>query len=418
MGYVPQGMQAFMGSGPQNSLLKRTVWLTAAGILIFASFWSVRNAVADFFYRQNTISSLGRAVAISGGDAEFHALYAEHMESVGEDPDEQFRIAAALSPLDARYWVRLGFSAESKGNYALAEQYLLKGASVNKKFDPAWALMNFYFRRGNAERFWFWADKAMAMSYGDLSAMFRLYWDMSSDAALIRKHVPLKSQALASYLAVVESEGHFEAVGPTALELAAVCADDCVSQLQFYCERAWSRDPGNAVAVWNLMCRRRLIPFRAVDPEQGSILGDPGFRVLRGGVGFGWRPYAPDEIVVVPDEPDGGVILRFSGNEPDDCMILEQLLPRLVPHRIYRIQYNVKLNPESHIDGLIWKVVSAPDARTIAEVPIGPSGGAPLQFAADGETPLRLRLEYKRPFGAVRARGGVTIDKLRSEIVQ
>ncbi len=253
MGYVEPQKQVFMLPEQTISLLKRTLWLVGMSALLFAAYWSVRLAVADYFYRENTISSLSRAVALAGGDAEYHALLAEHLEGIGTDPDPQFLIAASLSPEDSRYWIRLGFSAESKGDYRAAERYLLQAASVNRKFDPAWALMNFYFRRGEADQFWRWADKALAMSYGDLSAIYRLFWSMSTDARLIRSHVPAKPQALASYLSFLEAENRGEAATETSRALAEIAGLEQVPILLDYCDRSLDSHADSAVAVWDTL---------------------------------------------------------------------------------------------------------------------------------------------------------------------
>ncbi len=416
MGYVEPQKQVFMLPEQTISLLKRTLWLVGMSALLFAAYWSVRLAVADYFYRENTISSLSRAVALAGGDAEYHALLAEHLEGIGTDPDPQFLIAASLSPEDSRYWIRLGFSAESKGDYRAAERYLLQAASVNRKFDPAWALMNFYFRRGEADQFWRWADKALAMSYGDLSAIYRLFWSMSTDARLIRSHVPAKPQALASYLSFLEAENRGEAATETSRALAEIAGLEQVPILLDYCDRSLDSHADSAVAVWDTLCLRKLLPLRALEPAQGRIIGDPEFTRFPRREAFDWLAIRNDEIAIGTADDSHGIHVRLSGNEPEDCVLMETTAP-VRPGTRYRIIFDVKYDPDAVLEGVAWQVFAPGRAGGALAASDFAKGGnaAPLEFACMA-SPVRLRLTYRRPVGTIRAKGGFTILSVRSEI--
>lgn len=404
-------------------LLKRTIWLTGSGVLAFASYWSVRLAVADFYYREDTISSLSRAVDLAQGDAEYRALFAEHLEGAGTDPDPLFRSAAALSPQDSRYWIRLGFSAESKGMYNKAEQYLLQAASVNRKFDPAWALMNFYFRRGQTDQFWIWADRAMAMSYGDLSGLYRLFWSMSDDAKLIRSHVPSKPVALAAYLQFLESAqpgtNLAAAAAGAARDLADIAGPEQTPYLLAYCSRALDpntrlSDETAATTVWNTLSRRRLLPVPLLDPSKGVVIGDPEFTLYSGPGGFAWHTLSNDEIAIDAAYDSHGVHISFSGQEPQEVVLLETVAPVAVGVR-YRILCDVEYDQSAGIAGLAWEITTAAlPERVSAAAPVTPEGCA-LEFNS-AVSPVLLRLHYRRPTGSTLGRGGLTVRSVRSEV--
>ncbi|MDP9170591.1 MAG: hypothetical protein M3N54_08245, partial [Acidobacteriota bacterium] len=119
----------------------RILALLAAAALAFAVWESVHLAWADYLYRENTLESVKRAVALETGNAAYHELLGEHLEGLGADPTAHFNSAAKLSPTNALYWIRLSFFHEVQGDYPLAERELLRADKVNRKFGPAWALM-------------------------------------------------------------------------------------------------------------------------------------------------------------------------------------------------------------------------------------------------------------------------------------
>jgi hypothetical protein len=391
------------------------MWLFACGTLIFASYWSVRLAFADFFYRRNTIPSLTTAVGLASGDAEYQALLSEHLEGVGADPDSGFLRAAALSPMDSRYWIRLGFSAESKGNYESAEKYLLRAASVNRKFDPAWALMNFYFRRGDAKQFWIWADKAMAVSYGDATAVYRLFWDMSDDAQFIRSHVPSKPSQLMSYLSFVMVQHKPEAAAGAAHDLALIADSNQLGVLLHYCGEASLSDTASALDVWNVLCTRRLLPVAPIDPANRSLIADPTFKLWPPREGFGWHIDLQDEVLFAQPDDSQGLHIRLSGKQPDESVLLDTLLLTF-PGRHYRLLFEVNCDAGANTEGISWSVLDS--GRLSAQTSLySARGSSPLEFQAD-MSPARLLLTYKRPLGSLRAQGGFTIRSVRGEAVK
>src|SRR6266700_4375090 len=132
-----------------RTAIERTACLLALPLFGLGIWFTVRLAIADAFFRQDTPESVARAVRLESGNAAYHDLLAEYIESEGQNPDGERQLAVHLSPLEASHWIGLGVRAEVEQDYPRAEKYLLRAAKVNLGFEPRWALMNFYFRRGN-----------------------------------------------------------------------------------------------------------------------------------------------------------------------------------------------------------------------------------------------------------------------------
>ena len=91
-----------------------------------------------------------------------------------DSSEAELRAAVSLNPRLSSAWIRLGLDAEADGNLPQAEADLLQAARVDHLYLPAWTLANFYFRHGDADRFWAWASRAAALTYDDYRPLLRL----------------------------------------------------------------------------------------------------------------------------------------------------------------------------------------------------------------------------------------------------
>jgi tetratricopeptide (TPR) repeat protein len=390
-------------------------------VCLFAAYWSVRFAVADIFYHQNTLASLRRAVAIEPDNAAYWSLLAEQTESVGLNPDDQLQKAAQLSPLESRYWVRLGFRAEVEQNYPQAEKFLLHAAQVDRKFDPSWALMNFYFRRNNVPEFWRWTDRAFDLSYGDLTPMFQLAWNITSDADLIAKHIPSRPEVETSYLWFLVNSNRIEASVPVALKVAAYASDDTeLNPLLAWWEHAYATQGAAALSVWNTLCDRKLLPYQPLHPGSGKLVTNGDFAHIPIQRGSDWRLATADALSLQPDPSSHQLAINFSGKEAEDLVLAEQWLP-VDPGRHYIVKSSYQSPGGSPLHGINWTVSASPPrdqilARSEDFTP-GPDL-KPVQVAFDSldNRYVRLSLWYKRPLGSTRAEGTLTIGNITSEV--
>lgn len=91
-----------------------------------------------------------------------------------ESSTEELRAALRLNPRLSSAWIQIGLEAETNGKLPEAERDLLQAASVDRQYLPAWTLSNFYFRRGDADKFWPWAERTAAITSDDYRPLLRL----------------------------------------------------------------------------------------------------------------------------------------------------------------------------------------------------------------------------------------------------
>src|SRR6478672_10314889 len=218
------------------------------------SYTSVRLAYADLLFRAKTLGSMTRAAHLDPGNAQSHLWLAELQESEGIDPAAELRLATTLNPRDSFAWMRRGLRAESERDYQEAERCLLEAARVDRQFDPRWTLANYYFRRGDLGHFWTWTRKSLEMSYGDLSAIFRLCRKVTQSAEEIRRALPPGAHILAGFAQFLRDEDRIDAAASAGADLAAYGRAEDAPLLLSVCEKALQQGRGTAALVlWNAL---------------------------------------------------------------------------------------------------------------------------------------------------------------------
>jgi hypothetical protein len=385
---------------------------------------SARLASADNQFRINTPQSLAEAVRIEPGNAAYHQLLAEHLEGMGQDPAPEREKAALLSPLDSSYWTELGLMAEVRSDFPTAERYLLKAASVDRKFGPRWALMNFYFRQQRPAEFWQWTSATLGMAYGELAGVFRLCWIMSGDAEAIRARLPHDNYVRTEYLRFLINDEHWQGAGPTAREVSARATEEDRELLLYYCDGAVRHNLPSAVEVWNTMVRRRLEPFEPLDPAAGAIVTDGEFRTSPIERGFDWRVANAEGVTVTFGLLNSGVSVELSGAQDQEVAILTELMPT-EKGKNYRLDYDYSFDESAdggisrQASGLAWEVRDPATKAVIATSedlkasPNPPKGS--FAFAAPGDSAI-LSLRYSRAPGTIRHEEKFTIRKISSRV--
>ena len=383
----------------------------------YASYYTSRSAIAELAYQKNTPESVVRAVHLAPGNATYHALLGEYAQGFGAPTEDHLRTAASLNRFDAKYLNRLGFIAEVQQDYPAAETVLLQAAKVDNGFRPRWALMNYYFRRGNSGDFWLWADKTLRRSYGDLTPVFRLCWAQTPDSQPVEKILPNEPDFRLRYLEYLNAEQPPEAATALARVVAAELSPgaDADSAL-VYCSRILEYNSGAALAVWNKLSERRAIPFNNLRPEQGLIITNDDFSLPLDGRGFSWRLRHPDGVHV--SSGGNGLTLALDGTQPEIFEILEQALP-LAPRKRYRITIDYEITPQTTDSGLRWHVDTM-NSRMLAETETLRGEGTERQnltFDSAGDGAAFLRLTFHRPQGKVRWSGTAILHKISAQVV-
>ncbi len=407
---------------------ERAACLIALPLLGLGIWLTVRLAIADASFRRDTPDSVARAVRLEGGNAGYHDSLAEYIESEGRNPNKERELAVQLSPHEASHWIGLGVRAEVEQDYPRAQKYLLQAAKVNVGFEPRWALMNFYFRRGNIPQFALWTRRALEISYGDLTPVFRLCWLATGNPGAIGRMIPPGKDLQLKYLQFLMATKRLDAARPVANNIALQADASNLPVLIAYCDAMVDAGTDAALEVWNILCRRRLEPFEILSPANGQVVTNGDFRVKPIEHGFDWRmPRVEGVFVTAGDSSDGaassgGAAIEMTGNEPEECLLLAQIVP-LTPGRQYRLDYEYRGQEARDDSGVSWEL-SAPATHAILsrskDLPMtGDWVTGHLSFKAGADdAAARLSLRYKRELGTVRREGSIALRKVAIEPIR
>jgi hypothetical protein len=147
-------------------------------------------------------------------------LNAANLASYDSSPD-QLRAAVSLNPRLSSAWIRLGLDAEADGNLTEAEADLLRAARVDRLYLPAWTLANFYFRCGDAERFWPWAALAAALTFDDYRPLLRLADALDTSPQAVATRLGGGAPLIRAYLDLLIGAGRLDSAQEIASLLAA-----------------------------------------------------------------------------------------------------------------------------------------------------------------------------------------------------
>jgi tetratricopeptide (TPR) repeat protein len=411
------------GDALQDSSPTRVAWFAAAAAviatLLVMGVWNIRLAWADYRFRQETLPGTQAALRLEPDGADYYVRLAAMIQASNPAASRQaLERAVALNPRDAQSWIELGLRAEAAGDLAGAERRLLRAASVDKQYLPSWSLANFYFRRGDAEKFWFWARAAMGMAYGDQAPLFALCWKLTDDGALIAQELDIrKADPEANYLAYLTSQNRIEPMPEAAMRLLAWDRGSDAPLLLAACDRLIADDrAGEAIRIWNKLAELHRIPYSVLAPASGTSLTDGGFTILPTSQGFDWRLPSVDGVTTLLDERPAGLRISFSGRQPEDCDVLTQILP-VAESSNYEFRFLYRTSGIDPGTGLAWRITDLNGAKILAQGESLASeseteGRLPFKTPA-GSGLERLTLTYQRALGTTRIEGFVDLRKLR-----
>jgi tetratricopeptide (TPR) repeat protein len=150
-------------------------------------------------------------------------LGAAHLARYESSPEE-LRAALSLNPRLSAAWIQLGLDAESDGNLPEAETDLLRAARVDGLYLPSWTLANFYFRRGDAAKFWPWAEHAARLTFDDYRPLLRLADALETSPQEVARRLGGEAPLLRAYLDLLINTHRLEPAQDIAGLLAA-CHD-------------------------------------------------------------------------------------------------------------------------------------------------------------------------------------------------
>jgi len=404
--FVPHSLSADM--------VRSVVLAIALAGLAAASAWSILIGCADYSARLLTVAGTEKALALTPWQAAYYVQLAALISD--DDPkraSEALRRAVALNPSDSVSWIELGLRVEGDGHGAAAEPYFLRAAEVDKEYLPKWTLANYYFRRDEESKFWFWAKAAAQMLYGDPQPLFRLSGKVVEDGNLIDRLEIRRPDIQAAYLTYLLSQSRVDLIGPATGRLLDQGRESDVPLLLTACDRLIEAKLVNeALAVWNRLAKARMIPYARLDPDAEKLLSDDNFLPDPTVKGFAWQVPAADGISASREENPSGLRLMFSGGQPENCEPLFRVLP-------------VREKTAYEFTALYRTAGIQPDAglgRRVTDIEGGNIMGVPESLASeDGAqtkirfvTPsgchvVRIALAYRRALGTTRIEGSIVL---------
>ena len=368
--------------------------------------WSVRLAIADYWFRKETPQATQKAIDWTPGRADYHVRLAL---LVGEDHPseaiEALRQAVTLNPHSSRPWIELGLRYEAENRFAEAEKALLRAAEIDKQYEPRWSLMNYYFRRDQTEPFWEWATAAVPMIYGDPSPLFHLCGRVSEDGQLIDRLQIHKVELQAAYLFYLVDMGRADLAGAASRRLLESDRAGDVPLLLDACDRLIDgHRVDDAAAIWNGLAAR--------DRVRRTPISD--FSTSPTGHGFDWRLPIVEGVSAAREEKPSGLRLTFSGSEPEQAEVLTQYEP-VLGDTAYDFSFRYRTRQIDAGTGLAWRILDAATGRVIHD---GQDLAAdePVTKQVSFRTPpecrmIRLALSYQRRPGTVRIAGYIVLQQ-------
>ncbi len=370
----------------------------AVTIVLIAGMWeAVRKAEADRLLHSSSMDGFEAARRLDPLDIRPLLALAESAPS-DKERVAALEQAARLSPFDDLVQQRLGLAEEMAGRFPEAEAHLLRTADMSRKYEPRWALANFYFRRGRREEFWRWARESLAIAWGDPRPVFDLCWRLEPSAAGLERAIPERRGirlAMADYLLA-----HGDAVG--AARVAVPLASGVEAREQ----------PAMASLAGGLLARYDIASAHVL----WSALKDPK---LREASDFWWHgPLAKRGL--------DGWRIELDGRQPEQCLLVSRAVKTVTSTR-YRLRWDLESRLGSpsgplRTSGTRWRVARWSAQRELLaeseELAVDGRGGGTLEFTAPPGGGVEVALQYRRPLGSMRAEGSVLVVSADVEPVE
>jgi hypothetical protein len=219
----------------------------------------------------------------------------------------------------------------------------------------------------------------LAISWGDRSALFELALQAEGGRKKLETILPERRDIRFSYAAFLIARNETAAAGPLIPALAASAPPD---------ERPVFLNWIDAL-LQHRQVQAALKTWRALGESE-----DP----------FPWKPQINPGVTI--HTADGWQVL-FDGSEPEHCILMESIKP-VTAGAAYRLQMSMeeKLSPSG---GLAWHLETMEATPRVLQ---------PTFTAPSGVEAVRIRLEYRRPQGSVRAEGEIRFHSAQLQKVQ
>ena len=407
----PAARQRLLAQAAQNLLRSG-----AAIGLGLAAYWTARLAWADHLSRGRDVAARTEAVRLFPAATSLGNL-AEKREESGGSPIRDLERAAALEPENPEWRLRLGLRAELAGDLPLAEASYLQAARLSRLYQPRYLLAQFYFRRGDAVRFCAWSGEAFLAAYGDVTPLLELRWRIRPDPEDLAQRAPWNRPEIAlQFVLFLAGKHRTGAARALSLRLAGRATREQLAGFLDYVGRSPAeQDAESAVAVWNALCQRGLLPYGPLEPARGQSLTNGDFQRPLTEAGFDWRVERAPWLRHA--RSTAGLRLTLSGDQPEYCLLVSEFAP-VMAGRTYLLRSTLSPAEAGADEGFHWLISGAAGQ----ELPAVAGTGGRLAFTVPRGRQqyqvVRLGLVYQRPRGSTRLAGSLTLSGVRLEAAE
>lgn len=385
--------------------------LALAAACCVAIWYSWALARADYLFRQDKEASIRVAIALVPDDWKYYMRLAQFR---GENAQELLTTAVRLNRYEAEADIELGLEYEAEGDYARAEQGLLRAFAVDHTYLPRWSLANFYLRRENIQAYWTWARRAAEMPSGDTAALFELCWRVTPDPnAIARMILNNNPKLLRQYLAFLLIKNQAPAAAGIATRLLQYGDPQTdAGQMFAVIDHLVAVGDGEAArTLWTALMAKHWVVANTVLPN------NPNFARAPLPVSFDWKIPSDSGCQSVPGPL--GLETEFSGLEPQHCTLAEQAV--VLDPGNYVLEYSYSAEGIAPGTGLRWQITAPGAATGLAESSDLSSGArvrAKLAFYIPrGVSVAYLRLVYQRALGTTLIAGSLDLSSVRIQAV-
>jgi tetratricopeptide (TPR) repeat protein len=341
------------------AVLPAVLFVGAASIFVIQG--SLRSALAEAWIGESSLVSLKRAVAAMP-DRSLAWLRLGMRQSRDGESDSALRslqMSVEGAPTASSPRIALALELERVGRFDEAESELLKAAASEAGFRPRWNLANHYARRGSWDQVWRWTHESILADPGQLAAAASLGWRAEADpAAILNLAIPDEPGINRRYFAYLNDLGQMEAMRQAWPRFSADVTESEAELATRYVDRLIGAGyVDEAVAAWNHLCDRALLPYAGLRGTDQRFLTNPFFLTDPSGRGFDWTAHDNRGVLWTrpPIQGNRGMIdFRLSGAQESGITLLTQVIP-VVPGT-YALRFDFATQGMPIRTGLGWVV--------------------------------------------------------------
>ena len=396
---------------PGRSLILR---YGLAALALAAAFYSSILTTAAILVSRNTRQS----VVVAARLVPYNSAYLVRL--AGWDPAQRTALlkrAVALNPFEVQAWFRLGYDAELvQHNVAFAEHCYLQAAAVNHMSVPKWTLANFYFRQGRESEFLKWAKATLEISPYSGDPVFAEMWLLDPNPEHLALSVPDRPSALYQYAWFLNKARQFATMPAIVQRLVRAAGNENPERFGVTDILGPIEDgllaagyPDAALQVWRTLSSAGWVKLPVPSPTKPLTNAD--FQVPFWNHGFDWVAIGNSGVAITRDPVAKALLLEFSGDEPEHCVLLQQWIPLQAGHS-YNLRWSADAEGSDKPLGFTWHIRPV-EAVDFASLDLLATPKATWKFSAPQSAGMQiLSLEYARPLGERRAKGVLRISHL------